>query len=374
MTIQPVKRSYDVIVIGGGVVGLWTALLAAQSGRSVALLERCDRLGAMTTSRNSGVLHGGLYYTPQSLKAKHCVCGRHLSVEFLREQGVPFSICGKYIVPAATQDLDGTASTADGDEALERLRNLAQTNGVEDVDIRHSDQPFLHPERVLHVGCTGIVDLPAYVKALERALRQSGGEIFLKHTCVEAEAGRILARSDNEASVDEEFRADCIVNSAGLYADEVARMFGLTGFEVRPNKGSHFQLRVPLPVQTLVYPLPSPHSGFLGVHYTPDMQGMAWAGPNTADAEDKEDFTPDADRSAFFDGLKQIVRNYTVADLIGPNKAGLRARLYENGTACTDFVIRQYPAGVCHLLGIESPGLTSAPSLAQEALRLLGTL
>src|SRR5579871_2302668 len=310
------KRAYDVIIIGGGVVGLWTALLAARAGRSVCLLERCDRLGAMTSSRNSGVLHSGLYYTPGSLKARHCVRGRQLSVEFLREQRVPFAICGKYIVPAATLEGDASGTISDGYEELERLRDLARTNGVEKVAIRRSDQPFLRTEWVLHVGCTGIVDLPAYVEALERAALQSGVAIFRNRTCVAGEAGRVIARSEGAPSVDEEFTADGLVNSAGLYADEVAALFGLSGFEVRPNKGSYFQLRFPLHVQTLVYPLPSHHSGFLGVHYTPDMRGMAWAGPNSIWAASKSDFTPEADREAFFDGLNRIVRNYTMEDLI----------------------------------------------------------
>ena len=373
------KRGYDLVVIGGGVVGLWTALHAARSGLSVALLERCDRLGAMASGRNSGVLHSGLYYVPGSLKAKHCVPGRHLSVAFLREQGVPFSICGKYIVPAATreQDIwtqDTPAIDAGHYEELERLRALAQTNGVEEAVIRRRDQPFLRAPWVLHIGCTGIVDLPAYMDALERAVRRSGVAVFLGRTCVAGEAGRVLARSES-ATAAEEFTAGSIVNAAGLYCDAVADMFGLPGFEVRPNKGSYFQLRFALPVQTLVYPLPSEHSGFLGIHYTPDMRGNAWAGPNTAWAAGKSDMTPEGNREAFFQGLSAILPNaYKADDLLGPSKMGLRARLYENGAACRDFVIREQPAGVCHLLGIESPGLTCAPSLARDALARLGVL
>lgn len=371
------KHQYDVIVIGGGVVGLWTALRAARSGQSVALIERCGGLGTMSSSRNSGVLHGGLYYPPGSLKARHCVQGRRLSVTFLREEGVPFAICGKYIVPAATREGDEAAAPRNEQEEqgeLDELRERAVTNGVEDVALVRSDQPFLCEGWVLHVRCTGIVDLPAYMAALERAVRRSGVEIFLNHLCIAGEAGRIIVRDESEISAGKErtLTAGGIVNAAGLYADAVAALFGLTGYEVRPNKGSYFQLRRPLPVRTLVYPLPSHHSGFLGVHYTPDMGGGAWAGPNTSWAAGKSDFTPEGDRAAFYDGLSRILRGYTTEDLIGPNKAGLRARLYENGTACTDFVLREHPQGVCHLLGIESPGLTSAPSLAGEVLTRLG--
>ncbi len=368
------KRNYDVIVIGGGVVGLWTALQAARSGKSVALLERCERLGRMAT-RNSGALHGGIYYPPDSLKALHCVRGRRLAVTFLREQGVPFAICGKYIVPAATQEGEAPPQTLDAYAELEYLRDTALANGVEDVAIQRADQPFLLAEWTLRVGCTGIVDLPAYVEALERAVRQSGVEIFLNRTCVAGEAGRVWA-SEGTTATEEEFAALGIVNSAGLFADTVAEMFGLTGYEVRPNKGSYFQLRFPLPVQTLVYPLKSRDTGFLGYHYTPDMRGMAWVGPNSEWSDDKEDFTPTGDREAFYKGLTQVIKKdiYKPEDLVGPSKMGIRSRLFENGQSCSDFVIREHPAGVCHLLGIESPGLTSSPSLALDALARIGAL
>jgi L-2-hydroxyglutarate oxidase LhgO len=394
--MPPVIRKYDVLVIGGGVVGLWTAFLAAKTGAAVAILERNDTLGRGVATRNSGVLHSGLYYEAGSLKAEHCIRGRHMAVPFLQEQGVPFALCGKYIVPTVAERGAAEHDSNSTDEAaLQRLQERANINGVEEVEIVSVDRaclPFLRATRALRVGCTGIVDLPAYVAALEQAARKAGAEIFPNRQCVAAEGGsgsacRILTRrtplgtdadhpgpQSDPGLGEEEFTADRVVNAAGLYADAVARMFGLVGFEVRPNKGSYFRLRFPLPGQTLVYPLPSHHMGFLGIHYTPDLRGNAWAGPDTSPAAEKWDFMPTADRAAFHDGLSRIVSGYAPDDLIGPEKAGLRARLFENNVPRTDFVLREQPGGVFHLLGIESPGLTSAPSLAREVLTRLGVL
>ena len=269
-----------------------------------------------------------------------------------------------------------TANDAERRAELEDYRDRALGNGAEDVAIIDCDLPFLLAREALYVGCTGIVDLPAYADALERAVRRSGAEVYLSHSCIAGEAGRIVISNDSPASFSEEISlsAGVIVNAAGLYADAVAGLFGLNGYSVVPNKGSYFQLAFPLPIQTLVYPLKSRRSGFLGIHYTPDMNGGAWAGPNTSEAAGKADFAPAGERAAFFNGLSRIVRGYTESDLIGPTRCGLRSRLFENGVACEDFVIREHPKGVVHLLGIESPGLTSAPSLAEEVLTRLGIL
>jgi L-2-hydroxyglutarate oxidase LhgO len=345
----------DVVVIGAGIIGSWVALALARAGLSVAVFDASNKPGDGISGRNSGVLHAGIYYDPGSLKAIHCQRGRNLTEEFLQKHRVPFTICGKLVV-----------GEKDDEPRLITLLENAKRCGAEGLSI--ISQPGrnyigVRGSRALHSSKTGVVDAPAYLSAVRAQAEANGALFLLGRTVTEIDHGRIVTRLMRTAH-HEEITCDWIVNAAGLDSDTVAGWAGVSGYEIRPNRGEYFRLRKQLPYPKLVYPLPLLDSTALGVHYTFHLNGDAYAGPNSIWAENKKDYRITASRREFYLSLSRILEGYEEADL-EPGYAGLRPRLFINGIPQRDFVILENPDRVIHMLGIESPGLTSAPSLAE---------
>ncbi|MBL8018302.1 MAG: FAD-dependent oxidoreductase [Leptospirales bacterium] len=354
----------DVVVIGAGLIGTWIAYECANRGLVVALCDQSDPPGDGISGRNSGVLHAGLYYTPGSLKAKHCIRGRKLAIDFFENYNVPYMVCGKLITA-------GEPSHADDEETILKIKANAEASGAEGIEILQNPGrmfPGVRGKLALHSAGTGVVDAAAYLKRLYRAAEESGVTILAGRTFVEGHAGEVTL--ENPAGERETIQCGAIINAAGLESDTVARNFGVDRFEIRPNRGEYFRLRKNLDQQILVYPLPHTDSTALGVHYTFHLNGDSYAGPNSIWAETKADYRVTASREEFHRSLSRILDGYTLDDL-QPGYSGLRPRLFENGNAIKDFVILEQPARVVHMLGIESPGLTSAPSLAREVCDLL---
>jgi L-2-hydroxyglutarate oxidase LhgO len=324
----------DLLVIGAGITGTWVALTAARKGLFVVVYD--DGKEGIT-ARNSGVLHAGLYY-PQNNKAFHCVRGREWTVGFLHQHNVPYNLCGKLVV---------------GDEdSVQKLEANARTNGVQNLEIvnpqKFSDN--IVGKYALHSKDTGIVDVPSYMKRL-RAVAETEGVIFLRNK-------------------EEELEPTYVVNAAGLYSDEIAKELGLQGYEIRPNKGEYYRLKRTFPLKKLVYPVPNPkEKGALGVHFTFNMNDECYAGPSTRDAKNKTDYEIETDAETFHNSLSRILNYYTIEDFV-EGYVGLRPRLYFNGEHFTDFAIVEFNKAI-HLLGIESPGLTSAPSIAFSVVERL---
>jgi L-2-hydroxyglutarate oxidase LhgO len=350
----------DVLVIGAGFVGSWIALEAARRGLSVAMCDSSARPGDGVSGRNSGVLHAGIYYAPGSLKAKHCVAGRILAEEFCKSHSVPYSICGKIITTGAH------ASVADVTRLESLLKNAEAcgASGLRIIENPGAICPGVLGKTALLSERTGVVDVPAYLRAVHHAAEEAGA-FFLPGRHFHSFNGKAAVLKNVEAT--EEIEAACIVNAAGLASDEVARAFGVDGFEIRPNRGEYFRLRRKLEKDILVYPLPHTDSTALGVHYTFHLNGDAYAGPNSLWAEHKEDYRVTASAEDFARSLGTILAGYSAADL-EPGYSGLRPRLFKDGQSVKDFVIHRQPANAIHMLGIESPGLTSSPSLAREVV------
>jgi 2-hydroxyglutarate dehydrogenase len=356
MTFLQKEWRMGIIVIGGGIVGCHIAHRVANLGQEVFLLEKERALGEHTSTRNSGVIHGGIYYPTGSLKAHFCVRGRHLTYTFLKEHNVPHSKCGKLIVALEEREL----------KALEDLKKQGGENGVEHLStIEASDvrkrEPRVRCLAALLSPETGILDMAAYVRTLERVLVGQG--VTIVKQC------KVLSISDRNAlkTTRGEIEADFIINAAGLYSDSIAAMCGLEGYEIIPYKGDYYNTTEEV-IKGLVYPVPDSTLS-LGVHLTRTLGEETLIGPSVLRVTDKEDYEIKTPKDEFVQGALAIIPDLHI-DRIYPGYSGNRPKLYCQGVLQTDFVIRKQDPGRVHLLGIESPGMTAAPALAEHVEKM----
>jgi L-2-hydroxyglutarate oxidase LhgO len=363
----------DSVVIGAGVVGLAVARALALRGREVVILEAEEALGTHTSSRNSEVIHAGIYYPKDSLKARSCVAGKALLYEYCVAHGVPHIRCGKLIVAADETQLG----------ELRRIQAHAHANGVTDVVWFTQAQALaLEPElrcvAALYSPSTGIIDSHALMLAYLGEAEDHGAMLALKSPLLGGEIaddGIILHAADMTV------KAGVVVNSAGLRAPTVANSIEGFGKKFVPRefyaKGNYYTLTRRSPFSRLVYPIPEP--GGLGVHVTLDLAGQARFGPDVEWIERiglKEDYAVDPRRAERF---YAAIRRYWpgLADgALAPGYAGIRPKTAGPGEPAPDFEIqgpRQHGVpGLVHLFGIESPGLTASLALADMAVRELG--
>ncbi len=351
-----------VLVIGAGVVGLAVADALATRGHDVVLCERHAAVGQETSSRNSEVLHAGLYYPPGSLKALLCVEGRERLVSFCRTEGVAHQWIGKAIVATDTEELPElaaiqTRAVACGAVPLQPMTRAELARRL----------PQVRAVAGLWSPGTGIVDSHGLMQRLLARLLRQDGVLLLGREVVEAElvpsgGFRVTLQGAAGREVD---RFDAVVNAAGLLADRVARLMApdpKAVTDVIPVKGSWFALAGPTPADALVYPVPAPHLLGLGVHLTVDRTGRARLGPDTQPATSLEDLRVDPSRAAaFLASAQRYLPGLRLQDL-RPDTAGLRPKLAVDRFA--DFVVDERTSwgrpGWIDLLGIESPGLTAS--------------
>jgi L-2-hydroxyglutarate oxidase LhgO len=360
--------STDVVVVGAGVVGLAVARALAQRGFETLVLERHARPGQETTSRNSGVIHSGIYYPTGSLKARLCVRGRQRLYEFCEQRGIPHQRCGKLIVAPEAQV-----------PALRTLQQRAIANGVDDLTLLDGPQVReLEPEVRCAAGLlspsTGIVDAHELLLALLADLEASGGALVLRTRVESARptpAGFAVTCSSGHST--SEIECKWLVNSAGLSAvDLQQRIEGApTGAPRRAYyaKGNYFACHGVKPFRRLVYPMPN--EGGLGVHATLDLDGTTRFGPDV-EWVDRPDYHVDPARAQSF---YEAIREYWPAIPEGslqPAYAGVRPKLVGPGQAAADFEIA-VTRGLVHLLGIESPGLTSSLAIAEAVVEAIDT-
>jgi L-2-hydroxyglutarate oxidase LhgO len=361
----------DVLVIGAGIVGSWAALQALKRKLLTVIVDPSP--GDGVSGRNSGVLHAGLYYDSNSLKAKHCIHGKHLTEQFIERYSVPILRCGKLV----TCGRHGSA------EAIEMLYDIALKNGASELELMQNPGRFYSGvlgELAIHSKGTSVIDAAAYLKALHHAIENAGGILLKGRRYIEGNPEEVtLADTENTT---EKVRCEWLINAAGLHADSIAAHAGLKGYEICPVRGEYFRLRKSYPLKKLVYPLPASlrHGAkgdtSLGVHYTIHPSGEIYIGPNAVPASSKEDYRITASAEEFAESLGQIIGTedgpvFHAEDLT-PGYAGLRPRLLKDGVPVTDFVIETSCPGFFHLLGIESPGLTAAPSLAEAVFQMAG--
>ncbi len=363
----------ECVVVGAGVIGLAVARRLAQSGREVIVLEAAEGIGTVTSSRNSEVIHAGIYYRSGSLMARMCVSGKQALYRYCRDQGIPHQNCGKLIV----------ATTQAETEKLQSIREHAEANGVADLQTLTGEaaralEPALHCEAALLSPSTGIIDSHAYMLSL-RGNAEDASAVFAFHTPLlgaRARAGRIELDAGGEAPMSVECRL--LINAAGLGATSVARSIdGMPVEKIPPAylaKGNYFSCSARTPFSHLIYPVPEP--GGLGVHLTLDMAGQARFGPDV-EWVDSIDYAVDPARSERF---YPAIRRYWPAlpdGALMPSYSGMRPKIVPPTVAVQDFMI-QGPKehgidGLINLFGIESPGLTSSLAIADYVGELADT-
>jgi L-2-hydroxyglutarate oxidase LhgO len=359
----------DAVVIGAGVVGLAVARALAMSGREVVILEAEDAIGTHTSSRNSEVIHAGIYYPEGTLKARSCVAGKRLLYEYCASHGVPHRCCGKLIV----------ASESNQTKELEHILQRANANGVTDLDWFSKEKALhLEPElscvAALHSPSTGIIDSHALMLAYLGDAEAHGAMLalrsFFERAVVHNGFTLHVAGSDP-------IHTRILINSAGLKAPTVAKQIEGYPAEKAPRelyaKGSYYALARRSPFSRLIYPVPEP--GGLGVHLTLDLAGQARFGP---DVEWVQGIAYDVDprrAERFYAAIRRYWPGLPDGALL-PGYAGIRPKTAGPGEPAADFEI-QGPAahgvpGLVHLFGIESPGLTASLALAGLVLDEVG--
>ena len=362
----------DVVVVGAGVIGLAIGRELARTGRDVTVLERNPRIGEEISSRNSGVIHAGIYYATDSLKARLCVRGKELLYRYCEDKGIPYRRCGKVVV--AVNEAQQCR--------LEELHAQGRANGVNDLELMSAAElnklePAVSCTAGLWSPSTGIIDSHGLMLALQGDLEAAGGTVaVLSHLAgglVSADGIELTVRSDAEEI---RIRAHSVINAAGLGATQVAS--SLTGLdarrvlETRYAKGNYFVYRGRSPFRHLVYPLPQP--GGLGVHVTVDLADRARFGPDVEWVA-APDYTVDEGRAeAFYQAIHSYWPEIPPGSL-APDYAGVRPKLVGPGEPAGDFVIQgaathEIP-GLVNLFGIESPGLTAALAIGEHVASLL---
>ncbi len=368
---------YGVTIIGAGVVGLACAAKFSAEGKSVLAIERHPRFGEESSSRNSEVIHAGLYYPKGSLKAKLCVAGKKRLYGYCEKKGIEHKRVGKYIVAT---DEDETAE-------LQKILGKAKKNGVEEIyeispETLNEREPYVKAAAGLWSPTTGILDTHGLMSSLELDAIDNGADFAYKHSFAGADKITGGYELTIETPDGESFKVqtETVINAAGLDSDKVAEAFGIdlkaAGYELQYCKGHYFRIASSKKhlAKRLIYPVPPNHADFLGVHVTPELNGELKLGPDILylDGRTKDYSTPESLRDSFYVSVARYLKDLKPDDL-SPDQAGIRAKLKGEKSETKDFIIKEESArnlpGLINLIGIESPGLTCCLEIAELAYK-----
>jgi L-2-hydroxyglutarate oxidase len=386
--------TYDVMIVGGGIVGLATAyqILLEKPNTSLLIVEKEAEVAAHQTGHNSGVIHSGLYYKPGSLKAKNCITGYRMLLEFADENDIPYDLCGKVVVATSEEELP----------ELEKLYNRGIENGLAglkmiDADELRTYEPHVAGIKAILVPQTGIIDYKLVSQKYLASIEKLGGDIRynFKVNGFAKSNGNWLVRSDHRM-----LESKTIINCAGLYSDKVAGLTEKLDTKIIPFRGEYYMLKESAHhlVNNLIYPVPDPNFPFLGVHFTRMMNGHIEAGPNAVLAFRREGYTKkdfhlgellesllwpgfqkvarkywktgigemyrSFSKRAFTKALQKLIPSITKDDLV-PAEAGVRAQACDRtGGLLDDFKIIEKP-GAIHVVNAPSPAATSSLAIGK---------
>lgn len=335
-----------IAVIGGGLVGMHIANSLNDAGHEVWLLERERNFGHHTSSRNSGVIHAGIFYNDNSLKERSCLDGNKLTYAWAIKLGIRYKKTGKLII-AEHKDLCRLLKLQQKANSLNIKNKLIY--GCMDINFIEN----IIAEIALHIEDTGIIDVAQYLVEMEKYLVDH--DVMMVNNCniCEVQGNRLVTNRGN-------MQFDIIINSCGLWSDDTSKQCGIDGYEIRPMRGDY--AIIPYPLVTMpVYGLPDEDNNVLGVHLTPTMDHQVLIGPNAYFIQDKHNYKHNTDICVFIDSIKHLFYNLKIND-VRYSYSGNRPKLFKDGVMIKDFQIIKHNNWI-HLLGIESPGLTSAPAL-----------
>ena len=367
----------EITIIGAGVVGLAIAAKLSENCNNVFVIERNKTFGQETSSRNSEVIHAGIYYPANSLKAKLCVEGNRLLYDFCKKHEVPFNNCGKLIVATIKEEY----------ELLNDLKQKAFNNGVDDIRFVnqneiHELEPNIKCISALFSPSTGIIDSHSLMKQLKTNAINHGVQFVYGAKVMginKMENGYEIRINDSDGK-EYSFNTQKVINSAGLESDKISNMVGLydESLKIKFCKGNYFRINPPKSklVTRLVYPVPNPNMEGIGIHVTIDMGGGVKLGPDVEWMEENiYDYSVNKSlHSSFFESARKFLPFLEFED-ISPEMSGIRPKVQKPGEPIRDFYIQEesekgYP-GFVNLIGIESPGLTSCLSIANYVENLL---
>jgi len=393
------QKTYDFIIVGAGIVGLSTAykLSLAFPDASILVLEKEDKVASHQTGKNSGVIHSGIYYKPNSYKALNCKDGRHQLVDFCKKHNIAIDVCGKVIVATKEEEL----SRLDGiyQRGLENeIEGVAKIDRNELLEL----EPHVNGVAAIHVPCAGIVDFAGMCEALRQLIEAKNGQVDFKRKVINiSQNGKALY----VATKQEQYKGRFLINCAGLYSDHIAKSADIkSSIKIVPFKGEYFELKpnAQYLVNNLIYPLPNPEFPFLGVHFTRMVLGGIECGPNAVFVFKREGYSKMAFdlkesfesltfsgfwkmsmkhwrmgldeykrsmfKSAFVKGLQELVPEVTVNHL-QESPAGVRAMaLHPNGEILDDFHFEVVERQI-HVLNAPSPAATAGLSIGDEIVR-----
>lgn len=394
--------TFDIAIIGGGIVGLATGLsiLKKEPRLKVVIIEKENQVAKHQTGNNSGVIHSGLYYKPGSLKAKNCIRGYQLLIDFCEKEGVPYEITGKVVVATKEEQIPLL------DKLLERgLENGLQGSRAISMSELKEYEPYCTGVAALHVPQTGIVDYKLVAETFANKFLELGGQLFLGNEVLDIVSEEVVSTIITSK---DPVSARLLVNCAGLYADKIAIMQEKKPIDIRiiPFRGEYYKLKKDREylVNNLIYPVPDPNFPFLGVHFTRMAKGGVEAGPNAVLAFRKEgyrkldfnyrefmdsvtwpgfqkvaakywktgmgEYYRSFSKQAFTKALQQLIPAVQSSDLI-PGGAGVRAQACDkDGGLLDDFAITENSRCI-HVLNAPSPAATSSLSIGETVTELV---